>query len=75
MYLLNFTELVLKHCNPWPDLQKLERIRLEKGTVGENISKLQKIPKLHQLELIDFQVKLIVQAQQCCVVEPGPGRI
>jgi hypothetical protein len=38
------------------DLPKLERIRLEKGTVGENIAKLQKNPKLTQLELIDFQV-------------------
>jgi hypothetical protein len=34
--------------------------------VGENISKLQKIPKLHQLELIDFQVETSSYYSSCC---------
>eukprot|EP00092_Neocalanus_flemingeri_P034768 GFUD01037838.1.p1 GENE.GFUD01037838.1~~GFUD01037838.1.p1 ORF type:complete len:1533 (+),score=504.50 GFUD01037838.1:53-4651(+) len=38
------------------DLSKLQRLRLEKGTVGENVSKLANAPRLRQLELIDFQI-------------------
>ena len=39
------------------DLSKLSRIRLEKGTVSENISKLERGDNLRQLELIDFHVE------------------
>jgi len=38
------------------DLSKLQRLRMEKGTVGENVSKLANAPRLKQLELIDFQI-------------------
>ena len=40
------------------DLPKLMKIRLEKGSVGDNISKLQRGDNLRQLELIDFHVQM-----------------
>eukprot|EP00090_Calanus_glacialis_P005869 TRINITY_DN14565_c0_g1_i1.p1 TRINITY_DN14565_c0_g1~~TRINITY_DN14565_c0_g1_i1.p1 ORF type:complete len:1588 (-),score=590.08 TRINITY_DN14565_c0_g1_i1:93-4856(-) len=38
------------------DLSKLQRLRMEKGSVGENVSKLANAPRLRDLELIDFQI-------------------
>ena len=38
------------------ELCKLERLRLEKGSVGVGFSKLANAPKLAQVELIDFRV-------------------
>ena len=38
------------------ELNKLERLRLEKGVVGENIGKLSTAHRLKQVELIDFQI-------------------
>ena len=38
------------------ELSKLEKLRLEKGSVDVNIAKLANTPKLMQVELIDFQV-------------------
>jgi len=62
--LTNLEHIELGDCTEAPltifktlsDLLKLQRIRLEKGSVGENISKLQKSDNLRQLELIDFHV-------------------
>ena len=39
------------------ELCKLEKLRLEKGSVGVDFAKLSNAPKLKQVELIDFQVK------------------
>jgi hypothetical protein len=39
------------------DLSKLQRLRMEKGIVGENVSKLANAPRLKDLELIDFQIE------------------
>lgn len=38
------------------ELSKLQRLRMEKGSVGENVSKLANAPRLKDLELIDFQI-------------------
>ena len=38
------------------ELTKLEKLRLEKGVVGENIGKLCTSHRLKQIELIDFQI-------------------
>ena len=39
------------------ELCQLEKLRLEKGSVGEDFAKLSNAPRLKQVELIDFQVK------------------
>ena len=39
------------------ELCKLEKLRLEKGSVGVDFAKLSNAPRLKQVELIDFQVK------------------
>jgi len=62
--LANLEQIELGDCTDAPvtifktlsDLLKLERVRMEKGAVGENISKLQRAESLYQLELIDFLV-------------------
>ena len=59
-----FQSLELGECAAAPDnffktvseLNKLERLRLEKGVVGENIGKLSTAHRLKQVELIDFQI-------------------
>jgi len=64
--LVNLEEIELGDCSNAPvtifktlsDLAKLERIRLEKGFVSDNVSKLQKNDRLLQLELIDFHVEI-----------------
>ena len=38
------------------ELTKLEKLRLEKGVVGENFGKLCTAHKLKQVELIDFKI-------------------
>jgi len=38
------------------DLSRLQRLRMEKGSVGENVAKLANSPRLKDLELIDFQI-------------------
>ena len=63
--LSNLEQIELGDCTDAPitifktlsDLLKLQRIRLEKGSVGNNISKLKKSDNLTQLELIDFHVQ------------------
>lgn len=62
----NLESLELGDCTSAPatlfkvlsELPKLERLRLEKGSVGDNISKLSRLEHLQTLELIDFQVEL-----------------
>jgi len=39
------------------ELSKLEKLRLEKGSVGVDFGKLSNAPKLSQVELIDFIIK------------------
>lgn len=64
--LTNLEQVELGDCTGAPitlfktlsDLSKLVKIRLEKGTVGDTISKLQRGDNLRQLELIDFHVKV-----------------
>ena len=38
------------------ELTKLEKLRLEKGVVGENFGKLCSSHRLRQVELIDFKI-------------------
>lgn len=61
----NLEQVELGDCKDAPvtlfktlsDLSNLTRIRLEKGIVADNISKLQRVDNLRYLELIDFIVR------------------
>ena len=65
MEVFRFLLLELGDCSSAPgcffktvsELCKLEKLRLEKGSVGVDFAKLSNAPKLKQVELIDFQVK------------------
>lgn len=64
--LIHLETLELGDCSQAPSsifttlsqLPKLERLRLEKGSVGREIGKLTGLEKLRVIELIDFQVEL-----------------